>query len=185
MNSQTRSTNSHEHLDPITGAPGAHPAGTGIGAASGGIAGAAAGIVGGPVGMAVGATVGAVAGGLAGKAAAESLSPTTAAVDEAASDVGDDAAGDAIAEGVYWRGQFKHEPYFLQGCTYDDYAPAYLTGYLGHARLAGKPYEEIEGELERDYSANRGGSSLSWIEAKAATRAAWNRVEGMQSGTPA
>jgi hypothetical protein len=184
MNSQTRSTNSHEHLDPITGAPGAHPAGTGIGAASGGIAGAAAGIVGGPVGMAVGATVGAVAGGLAGKAAAESLSPTTAAVDEAASNVGD-AALDAIAEDTYWRGQFKLEPYYLQGCPYDDYAPAYLTGYLGHARLAGKAYEEIEGDLERDYSANRGGSGLSWIEAKPATRAAWNRVQGMQSGTPA
>jgi hypothetical protein len=98
---------------------------------------------------------------------------------------GADAAVDAVAEGVYWRGQFKHEPYFLRGCTYDDYAPAYLTGYLGHSRLAGKPYEEIEGELERDYSTNRGGSGLSWIEAKPATRAAWNRVEGVQSGTPA
>ena len=183
MNSQPRNSNSHEHLDPITGAPAAHPAGTSIGAASGGIAGAAAGIVAGPIGMAVGATVGAVAGGLAGKAAAESLSPTIAAIDEPVG-VGH-ATVDAIAEGVYWRGQFKHEPYYLQGCTYDDYAPAYLTGYLGRGRLAGKAYEEIEGELERDYSANRGASGLSWIEAKPATRAAWNRLEGALPGPPA
>ena len=48
--------------DPITGAPGSHPVGTGMGAAAGGAAGAAAGtIVAGPVGTVVGAVVGAVA----------------------------------------------------------------------------------------------------------------------------
>jgi uncharacterized protein (TIGR02271 family) len=66
------------NLDPITGAPGAHPVGTGVGAAAGGIAaGAAAGSVAGPVGTVVGAAVGAVAGGLAGKGVAENIDPTT------------------------------------------------------------------------------------------------------------
>ena len=181
MNSQTRNSNSHEHLDPITGAPGAHPGGTGIGAASGGIAGAAAGIVGGPVGMAIGATVGAVAGGMVGKIAAESMSPTIGAMEQPA---GGNGQVDASAEDAYWRGQFKNEPYYLQDFTFDDYAPAYLTGYLGHGRLAGKPYEEIESDLERDYSANRGSSGLSWAEAKPATRAAWNRLEGTPSPAP-
>ena len=56
-----------QNRDPITGAPGAHPVGTGVGAASGGVAGAAVGtVVGGPVGAVVGAAVGAIAGGLAG-----------------------------------------------------------------------------------------------------------------------
>ena len=44
--------------DPISGKPGAHPVGTGAGAASGGAAGAAAGMaVGGPAGSVVGAAV--------------------------------------------------------------------------------------------------------------------------------
>ena len=66
------------NLDPITGAPGAHPVGVGLGAAAGGIAaGAAAGTVAaGPVGTAVGAAVGAIAGGLGGKAVAEHFDPT-------------------------------------------------------------------------------------------------------------
>ena len=52
--------------DPITGAPGSHPVGTGLGAAGGGAAGAAIGTaVGGPVGAVVGAAAGAVVGGLA------------------------------------------------------------------------------------------------------------------------
>jgi uncharacterized protein (TIGR02271 family) len=64
--------------DPITGALGAHPVGTGVGAAAGGVAaGAAAGSVAGPVGTVVGAAAGAVAGGLAGKKVAEEVDPTT------------------------------------------------------------------------------------------------------------
>ncbi|MCW2950753.1 MAG: hypothetical protein JWN41_1766, partial [Thermoleophilia bacterium] len=63
--------------DPITGAVGAHPVGTGVGALAGGAAtGAAVGTVAGPVGTAIGAAVGAVAGGLAGKGVAEEMDPT-------------------------------------------------------------------------------------------------------------
>lgn len=63
--------------DPISGALGAHPIGTGVGAAAGGVAaGAAIGSVAGPVGTAVGAAAGAIVGGLAGKGVAESVDPT-------------------------------------------------------------------------------------------------------------
>ena len=62
--------------DPLSGATGAHPVGTGIGAAGGAAAGASIGAVAGPIGAAVGTLVGAVAGGLAGKGAAEAINPT-------------------------------------------------------------------------------------------------------------
>ena len=55
------------HPDPITGEPGAHPVGVGVGALSAGAAGAAIGSIGGPIGVLIGAAIGAVAGGLAGK----------------------------------------------------------------------------------------------------------------------
>ena len=55
------------HPDPITGEPGAHPIGVGVGALSAGAAGAAIGSIGGPIGVLIGAAIGAVAGGLAGK----------------------------------------------------------------------------------------------------------------------
>ena len=50
--------NSTANRDPLTGAPGAHPVGTGVGAAVGG------------------AAVGAIVGGLAGKGVAEKIDPT-------------------------------------------------------------------------------------------------------------
>jgi phage tail tape-measure protein len=62
--------------DPLTGAPGAHPVGTGLGAVSGAAAGASLGAAAGPVGAAVGTVVGALAGALAGKGAAEAVHPT-------------------------------------------------------------------------------------------------------------
>src|SRR3982074_3082468 len=100
--------------DPITGAPGAHPVGVGLGAAAGGIAGGAAAgtLAAGPVGTVVGAAVGAVVGGLGGKALAEHSAPT--------------------AEERYGRDNFEDEPYYQRGRTFDDYAPAYKVG--GEAR---------------------------------------------------
>jgi hypothetical protein len=64
------------NADPLSGAAGSHPVGTGIGAAGGAAAGASIGAVAGPIGAAVGTLVGAVAGGLAGKGAAEAIKPT-------------------------------------------------------------------------------------------------------------
>ena len=148
--------------DPLTGAPGAHPVGTGLGAAAGGMAaGAAAGTVAGPVGTLVGAAAGAVVGGLAGKAAGEALDPT--------------------AEDAYWQKSYSNESYYQPGLGYDDYAPAYRTGYQGRAKYAGRKFDDVERELEAGYNSSRGSSKLGWDKARHASRAAWDRVE---RGTP-
>lgn len=146
--------------DPITGAPGAHPVGTGVGAAAGGMAaGAAAGTVAaGPVGTIVGAAVGAIAGGLAGKAVAEHFDPTI--------------------EDSYWRDNYQSQSYYQSGMTYDDYEPAYKLGYESRGRYAGAKFEDVDNDLMRDYESRRGKSRLSWDHAKHAARAAWDRVTG-------
>ena len=153
-----------DNRDPITGAPGAHPVGTGVGAAVGGMAaGAAAGtLAAGPVGTMVGAAAGAVAGGLAGKAVAEHFDPT--------------------AEDAYWRDNFSREPYYQSGMTYDDYRPAYSLGWESRSRYAGRRFEDVETDLGRDYETRRGKSKLSWEHGKHATRAAWNRIERAMPG---
>lgn len=143
--------------DPISGTPGAHPIGTGAGAAAGGAAGAAIGMFGGPVGAAAGAVVGAVVGGLAGKGVAEQINPT--------------------AEDAYWREQHTREPYYSADRSFDDYSPAYRTGYEGRGLHADRSFEDAEPELRSSYEANRGTSRLEWNDAKSASRAAWHRVE--------
>ncbi len=145
--------------DPISGTPGAHPLGTGGGAASGGVAGAAVGMaLGGPVGSVIGATVGAVAGGLAGKSAAEAVNPT--------------------AEEEFWRETYVREPYYVKGRSYEYYAPGFRAGWEGRVRHDGRSFEAAEPELKSDYLRTRTELNKEWLDVRPAVRAAWDRVDG-------
>ena len=143
--------------DPISGAPGSHPVGVGLGAAGGAATGAAIGSLGGPVGTVVGGGVGAVVGGLAGKAIAEGIDPTV--------------------EDAYWRDTYVGRPYVKAGAEYREYQPAYRYGWETAARYPGKSFDDLEGEIEYGWTTSRGDSSLTWNEAKLATRDAWERVK--------
>ncbi len=145
--------------DPLTGAPGFHPVGTGVGAASGAVAaGAAVGTVAGPIGTLVGAAVGAVAGGLAGKGVAEAIDPTR--------------------EDAYWRDNYGDRPYVEHGASYDDYGPAYGVGVDAASRHPGRSFDEVEPEMSRQWNERSGNSTLQWDSARPAARDGWNRVGG-------
>lgn len=145
--------------DPLTGEPGSHPVGTGVGAAGGGLTGAAVGAaVGGPLGAAVGAVVGGVAGAYSGHGVAEAVNPTV--------------------EENYWRENHATQDWASEGATYDEFAPAYRTGFLMQKRHAGKPFEDIETDLALDYQKHDPLAPLPWDRARPAVKAAWQRVSG-------
>ena len=143
--------------DPISGAPGSHPIGTGLGATGGAVAGATIGAVGGPVGMAVGGAVGAIVGGLGGHAAGEAVNPT--------------------AENEYWKSTYENEPYRNSAYDYKDYEPAYKLGYESKSRYVDSSFNDVENQLAEEWTEVKGDSRLAWNDAKHATRAAWHRVE--------
>ena len=149
--------NSTANRDPITGAPGAHPVGTGLGAAVGGMAaGAAVGTVAGPIGTVIGAAVGAIAGGLAGKGVAEMIDPTV--------------------EDAYWRENYSNRPYVASGASYDDYGPAYRFGVDAYGRSNGRSFDDAEADLAGNWEGAKGSSSLDWARAKDASRDSWQRA---------
>lgn len=144
--------------DPISGEPGAHPVGTGAGAAGGATAGAALGVAfGGPVGFAIGGAMGALIGGLAGKGAAEGVSPTD--------------------ENTYWHDNFKSRSYVKPDTAYEVYHPAYQYGWESRVRHAGDAWATIEANLRANWAKDHGQSTLSWDEASPAARDAWDRVD--------
>jgi hypothetical protein len=108
--------------------------------------------------MAAGAAAGAIAGGRAGKGIAELIDPTV--------------------EETYWRSNYMREPYYERGYNFDDYYPAYRTGWEGRARYQNRRFDEVERDLARDYQRNRGDSRLEWAKNRHAARAAWERLEG-------
>ena len=150
-----------QNLDPITGEPGAHPIGVGLGATAGGaVAGAAAGtMAAGPIGTAVGAALGAVVGGLGGKAVAERVDPT----------------GESSE---YWRENHAAQPYYTDGADYEQYEAAYRLGGQPRARYANMSFDEAEPHLATEYESSKSEMSVSWDKAKHAARAAWERVTG-------
>lgn len=150
----------HNNLDPLSGEKGAHPLGTGIGAALGGAAGlagtVAAATVLGPAGVVVGAAVGALAGGWVGKGAAEAVNPTE-----------DDTA---------LRQELSRQPWFEDGDSWADYEPACKVGAEGRSRFSSLRFEEVERDLEQDYMNGEGRFGIPWEKARHAARAAWDRA---------
>jgi len=147
--------------DPITGEPGSHPVGTGLGSAGGAAAGAAVGAaVGGPVGALVGGVAGAVAGGGAGHAMGEGVNPT-------------------VEEG-YWRENYVKRPYARPGSKFEDYYPAYKYGWESASRptYKNRKFDEVESDLGRGWDKAKGTSRHTWEDARMATKDAWHHVRG-------
>ena len=148
------------NLDPITGTAGAHPLGTGAGAAGGAATGAAIGsVVGGPVGFVVGGAIGAVAGGLAGHEAAEEVNPTV--------------------EDAYCLENFASRPYIAANRDYGFYQPAYRYGWEARGFHKGRTWNDVEGTLGTGWFAGRGTSTLEWDDAKLAAHDAWDRFDSI------
>lgn len=151
--------------DLITGAPGSHPVGTGLGAAAGGAAGAGLGAIAGPAGALLGAAVGAVAGGLIGKGSGELVNPTD--------------------EDAYWRTAHREQPDYDPSLDYDrDYAPAYRMGWLMHMQKPGAPtFSQSEFDFQNEWEKTKAESRLDMRRAQEASRAAWERAGREKSPT--
>ncbi len=155
-NDKPASRGGDSNPDPITGEPGAHPIGTGVGAAGAGAAGAAIGALGGPVGIVVGTTVGAIAGGLAGKSVAEAIDPTN--------------------EDGHWQRSHASQVYG-DHASYERYKTAYRTGYEGVGRHGlDKDYADVESDLKTIYEQSREKTDVTWDHARHAARAAFERA---------
>ncbi len=143
--------------DPISGAAGAHPVGTGVGAAFGGTAaGAVVGAIAGPIGAAIGATAGAIAGGYGGKAVAESFDPTV--------------------ELAYWKKNYTTRQYYDSELEYADYEPAYRMA-VDHFSQNSR-FEDCAPDLRKRWESQNRNGKLGWDNAKLVMQDAWQRMTG-------
>lgn len=161
-----RKDDGNANRDPLTGEPGAHPVGTGLGAAGGAAAGAAVGgALGGPIGAVVGGAIGALGGGAGGHAAAEAVNPTI--------------------EDEYWRSNWSNRPYADRSRSYEHYQPAYRLGWESRERYRDRRWEDVEHDLAGEWNQQRARDreTLKWDEARLAARDAWQRLERGSRGS--
>ena len=94
-------------------------------------------------------------------------------LDEPMSVLSRDGARD---EDAHWERVHSRECYYKPELDYEDYAPAYCVGYIGHAQYGGR-FEDSESSLCANWERIKGDSRLSLDEALPAMRAAWDRME--------
>ena len=111
--------------------------------------------VAGAVGTAAGIAAGAAAA-LVGKAPAPKVDPAN--------------------EELYWREHYASEPYFEANFSFEDYLPAWRVGWEGRSKYPGRKFEDVEEDLKAEFHWSRGQSRLLWEQAKAAVRAAFERL---------
>ena len=87
---------------------------------------------------------------------------------------------DTLAHDTYWAWAHAYENYYRAGLDYEDYAPAYCVGYVGHAQYGGD-FAEAEKALLANWLRIRGDSRLELDEARMAMRAAWDRCAALQA----
>ena len=78
-------------------------------------------------------------------------------------------------EDAYWQSVYWAQPYYRADYSYDDYAPAYCVGYIGHAQYGGC-FEDAEKSLCANWLRIKGESRLGIEEALQAIRAAWDHA---------
>ena len=139
-----------------------HSIGEGTGAGAGAIAGAAIGSAAGPVGTLVGAVAGAIGGAKAGGAIAEAVNPTT--------------------YNDHFQRTYESSNYYVADRDWNDYEPAYKYGYDTYGQYRGQRFEDVEGDLERNWEATKANSRLAWNDAKGAVRDGWHYIERAMPG---
>ena len=82
---------------------------------------------------------------------------------------------DPVIEEAHWREHFANELYFDATYSFEDYLPAWRTGWEGIGKYAGRTFDEAERDLQADFHWNRGQSRLLWDQAKPAVKAAFER----------
>lgn len=126
-----------------------HVLGAGAGAVAGGATGAAIrAAVGGPVGLAVGAAAGGALGALIGDRAAE--------------------ARDKRGHLGHFEQIYRDMPYYADGMTWEDYAPAYRHGLDTWRTLGVREFGDAEADLEAGWGRARDASRLQWAQARGA-----------------
>lgn len=80
-------------------------------------------------------------------------------------------------ESVYWHAHFAQEPYYVQGRSFDQYAPAFALGTQAALRYPDAQFADIQTQLEHQWSESHGESKLPWSEVALAVHAAWRHAQ--------
>jgi hypothetical protein len=75
---------------------------------------------------------------------------------------------------LYWQRHLTRQAFYIDGLTWDDYAPAFRMGHSRHRDDT--LFEDVQCRLCAEWDEVKANSRLTWHEARHAVRAAWERA---------
>lgn len=81
-------------------------------------------------------------------------------------------------EESYWRQNYSGRPYVSRDRDFEFYRPGYRYGVESAQRYRGRPWNDVERDLESGWNRYEHRGSSTWEEIKASVRDAWERVTG-------
>jgi len=87
---------------------------------------------------------------------------------------------DEVAEGDYWRQNFRRRPYYQPGTPYEHYEPGFQYGWQSalDEQFSSRDFPDVESELERSWDARHGENAQEWEDVRGPVRDAWTRARG-------
>ena len=85
-------------------------------------------------------------------------------------------------EDKHWRDSYGTRPYG-EGIDYNILQGGYRYGYESANRHAGKSWNDVETDLERDWDRYEHRGESNWQQVKDAVRDAWDRMTGRHGTT--
>lgn len=86
------------------------------------------------------------------------------------------------SETDYWRASYSNDPYYISGRAFEDYGPAYELGWVSYNAYGGE-FDAADRVLGNDWEVRKGVSTLSWEDARPASRAGWQRAHNAREYT--
>lgn len=84
---------------------------------------------------------------------------------------------DPFAEEQFWRKNYQKEAYFNPAYNFEDYGPAYRSGFMAFSTGDHLTFDDAEAQLRHSWEDIKDRSVLTWDRALHASKAGWLRVE--------
>ena len=85
-------------------------------------------------------------------------------------------------EEKYWQENWRTRPYAAADLGFDYYKPAYQYGYEASRQYRGRSWNDVEGDLRREWEDYKYRGKTTWDRARDAVRDAWNRATSNVDG---
>ena len=91
---------------------------------------------------------------------------------------------DPTVEANYWRDFYAEQPYYSESYSYEDYEPAYRSGWESFDSTSQLDWKERESLAKERWESEGGATTMQWDQARLAAEDAYGRINERSGNKP-